>query len=209
MSAIASLKLSILKTLCAFTRFRCRLKGMSFGKGCFVDGMPSLRFTRGSRIELGEDVTLISNPRHNPLLQHPVTLRTLLPEATISIGSHAGISGSRIVCCNKISIGEYTIIGPDCLIYDSEGHDYSEAEGWRGRKKRSGRPISIGEKCFIGARCMILSGVTIGNRCVIAAGSVITSDVPDGHKASGNPATLTPLPKILGGCGRKMKQNNP
>ena len=59
----------------------------------------------------------------------------------------------------------------------------------------SGRPISmapirIGKGVFIGARCIVLKGVTIGDGAVIGAGSVVTSDIPAGARAAGNPITI-------------------
>lgn len=200
---ITRIKIAILKLISQFYKLILRKHGFSFGKNCFIDGMPYVKTAKGSRISLGNNVTLISNQKHNPLLEHPVSFRTLTPEARIELADNSGISGSNIVCCNHISIGEYTIIGPGTLIYDSEGHDYSPEVGWSQRKVRTGRPIRIGAKCFIGARCMIMSGVTIGDNCVIAAGSIITQDIPAGHKASGNPASCSPLPKMLGGVGRR------
>lgn len=205
---ITRIKIAILKLISQFYKLILRKHGISFGKNCFIDGMPYVKTAKGSRISLGNNVTLISNQKHNPLLEHPVSFRTLTPEARIELADNSGISGSSIVCCNHISIGEYTIIGPGTLIYDSEGHDYSPEVGWSQRKVRTGRPVRIGAKCFIGARCMIMSGVTIGNNCVVAAGSVVTQDIPAGHKASGNPATCVPLPKILGGAGRKRKPDS-
>jgi hypothetical protein len=205
---IANMKIAILKFISQFYKFILKNRGFSFGKNCFIDGMPYVKTTKGSRIFLGNNVTLISNQKHNPLLEHPVSFRTLTPEARIELADHTGISGSNIVCCNHISIGRYTIIGPGTLIYDSEGHDYSPEVGWSQRKIRTGRAIRIGAKCFIGARCIIMSGVTIGDNCVISAGSVITQDVPAGHKACGNPANYTPLPKVLGGVGRKRKSDS-
>jgi acetyltransferase-like isoleucine patch superfamily enzyme len=41
---------------------------------------------------------------------------------------------------------------------------------------------------FVGARAIILKGVTIGDRAVIGAGAVVSKDVPAGHIAAGNPA---------------------
>lgn len=42
-------------------------------------------------------------------------------------------------------------------------------------------PVRIGDGCWIGARALILAGVTIGNGCLVAAGSVVRSDCePDG-----------------------------
>ena len=60
-----------------------------------------------------------------------------------------------------------------------------------------GKPIHIGEGCFIGARAIILKGVTIGSGAVVAAGAVVTRDVPSGWLAIGNPAENKPLPERL------------
>src|ERR1035438_3296340 len=48
--------------------------------------------------------------------------------------------------------------------------------------------ITILDNCIIGARVIILPGVTIGPNSVVAAGSVVTRNVPPGVLASGNPA---------------------
>lgn len=200
---VQKVKLFVFRFLLACYRLRLRAAGVQAAGNTIINKMPSLRMVKGSRIILHDEVTITSNPRHNPLLLHPVQLRTLTPTAVIEMEEGSGISGASLVCCNRITIGKHTIIGPNTLIYDSEGHSYSPEIGWKGRAVRTGRPITIGEKCFIGSNCLIMSGVTIGNNCVIAAGSVITEDVPAGHKASGNPAVYTPLPKLLGGPGRK------
>ena len=49
-------------------------------------------------------------------------------------------------------------------------------------------PISIGNNVFVGARAMIMQGVTIGNNCIIAAGAIVTKDIPDGVIVGGVPA---------------------
>ena len=48
--------------------------------------------------------------------------------------------------------------------------------------------IVIGNNCFIGARSIILPGVTIGNNCIIGAGSVVTKDIPPYSVVVGIPA---------------------
>lgn len=50
--------------------------------------------------------------------------------------------------------------------------------------------IYVGERTFIGAKSIIMPGVTIGKRCVIGAGSVVTKDIPDGCVAVGVPAKV-------------------
>ena len=53
-----------------------------------------------------------------------------------------------------------------------------------------GKPITIGDNCWIAANVTITGGVTIGNGCVIGAGSVVTRDIPDGCLAVGNPCRV-------------------
>jgi acetyltransferase-like isoleucine patch superfamily enzyme len=40
------------------------------------------------------------------------------------------------------------------------------------------KPTRIGRDAWLGARCIILSGVTIGDGAVVAAGTVVSHDVP-------------------------------
>ncbi len=49
-------------------------------------------------------------------------------------------------------------------------------------------PVRIGNRVFVGARSLILPGVTIGDDVVIGAGSVVARDVPDNQVVAGNPA---------------------
>lgn len=50
------------------------------------------------------------------------------------------------------------------------------------------RPIRVGDYSWIGARAIILPGVSIGPRAVIGAGSVVTRDVPENGRVGGVPA---------------------
>jgi maltose O-acetyltransferase len=60
------------------------------------------------------------------------------------------------------------------------------------RERRGGKsisiPIKVGNGCWIGARSMILPGVTIGDGCIIAAGSVVTKDCEPNGLYAGTPA---------------------
>jgi maltose O-acetyltransferase len=51
-------------------------------------------------------------------------------------------------------------------------------------------PVHIGDYVFLGAKTLVLPGVTIGNRCIIGAGSVVTGNIPDNSVAVGNPARV-------------------
>ena len=50
------------------------------------------------------------------------------------------------------------------------------------------KPITIGKNAFIGARAMILPGVSIGDHAIVGAMSVVSKDVPDHQIVAGNPA---------------------
>ena len=53
-----------------------------------------------------------------------------------------------------------------------------------------GRPVVIGDDCWIGGNVVILPGVTIGRGCTIGAMSVVSRDVPDFSVAMGQPARV-------------------
>lgn len=68
------------------------------------------------------------------------------------------------------------------------------------------KEIHIGNNVFIGARSIILGGVTIGNNCVIGAGSIVTHDIPDDSVACGSPAHVL---KSTDDYYRKLRSNEP
>jgi acetyltransferase-like isoleucine patch superfamily enzyme len=53
---------------------------------------------------------------------------------------------------------------------------------------RSEGPIVLKKGCWIGARAVILPGVTIGTGSVVGAGAIVTTDVPDFTMVVGVPA---------------------
>ena len=53
-----------------------------------------------------------------------------------------------------------------------------------------GRPITLGNKCWLGAGVIVCPGVTIGEGAVIGAGSVVTRDIPPYTVAVGNPCRV-------------------
>ncbi|QDT15524.1 Galactoside O-acetyltransferase [Alienimonas californiensis] len=56
-------------------------------------------------------------------------------------------------------------------------------------------PITVEGQAWVGAKAVLLPGVTVGAGAVVAAGSVVTKDVPPGMIVGGNPArVLRPRP---------------
>lgn len=113
----------------------------------------------------------------------------------ITLGENVGISGSTINADICVTIGDNTIIGSGCLITDSDSHPILAAERlmYDYNKFTKSKPIVIGKNVFIGARSIVMKGVTIGDGAVIGAGSVVTKDVPANAIVAGNPAKIVKM----------------
>lgn len=48
----------------------------------------------------------------------------------------------------------------------------------------------VGDRCFLGANCVIMPGIRVGDDCIVGSGAVVTSDVPSGSIVAGNPARV-------------------
>lgn len=109
----------------------------------------------------------------------------------IRIGDNVGITGSTINASKSITIGNNVLIGSGCLISDTDSHPlFWEDRNNNEESKIVSRPIIIEDNVFIGARVIILKGVTIGCGSVIGAGAVVTQSIPAGVVACGNPARV-------------------
>ena len=148
---------------------------------------------RNSRIVLGDGVQINSAVRSNPLgCPQPCALRTLAPGAQLILGPEVGLSGVALCAGVAIEIGEGSILGSAALVLDNDFHSAAGQWSWRPDYRTGARPIKIGRGVFVGARAIILKGVTIGDRAIIGGGAVVTKDVPPFHCAVGNPARSFP-----------------
>ena len=172
-----------------------RLKGASVARGVTFVGRPLISVAKGSRFQLGENVKINSSLRANPLgCFQPSVLRTLCPDAELILDANAGISGCVLCAAKSIRIGEGVNIGSGALLIDTDFHRPAGSWEWGNDPGHGARPIHIGRGAFIGARAIVLKGVTIGERAVVGAGAVVTKPVPPRHFAVGNPARMIPIP---------------
>jgi acetyltransferase-like isoleucine patch superfamily enzyme len=128
-------------------------------------------------------------------------LTTETAASQITIGKNTLIGhGTILDCAERIEIGDNVLVSYDCILTDADNHTISyskrrnDLDKWRNgthdwsfvRKA----PIIIEEGAWIGARSIILKGVTIGKGAVVGMGSVVTKSVGPYTIVAGNPAKL-------------------
>lgn len=154
-----------------------------------------------SKVMIGDDFTFTSGECINPLCRNQRgCIVAERPNSIIEIGHHVGMSSPCLWAKERITIGNYVKIGGDCIFMDSDAHNLD----WRIRNSQvmfspmesldihtcKCAPIVIEDHVLIGARSIILKGVTIGHGSVIGAGSVVVRDIPANCIAAGNPCVV-------------------
>lgn len=86
-----------------------------------------------------------------------------------------------------IMIGENVSIGPQAM-FITGAHEIGDEDNRCGGLEP--RPIIIGDGVWLGARCIVLPGVSIGRGAVVAAGAIVTKDVPANTMVAGVPARV-------------------
>jgi acetyltransferase-like isoleucine patch superfamily enzyme len=149
-----------------------RRRLMSCGQRLRVRGRVQVRVTAADAgVVLGDDVSLYRG----------VAFYLDAPGARIEVGDKTGMNRSvQLMARDRITIGRNCAIGWEVQIVDNDGH---EIDGARGNAA-----VVIGDDVWIGARSLIMKGVTIGDGAVIGAGSVVTRDVAEGALVGGSPA---------------------
>lgn len=113
-----------------------------------------------------------------------LTVRACI-EKGMKVGENChGLAGSTIdyAHCWLIEIGDNVTFAPQVYLL---AHDASTKRHLDYTKIAK---IRIEDNAFIGARAIIMPGVTVGRNAIVAAGSVVTKSVPEGYVVGGNPA---------------------
>lgn len=109
--------------------------------------------------------------------------------AETHLGTNVHMNGLEIYGHGTVTIGDNFHSGPGCLfIVQNHDYDHGEAVPYDGSYVSKG--ITIGNNVWIGARVIVLGGVTIGDGAIIQAGSCVVSDVPRCAIAGGHPAKV-------------------
>ena len=137
----------------------------------------------------------------------PVSLRNIRVIVARLFGAKIGNSSSLSNSCQiwnpcNLHMGEWSIISEECNIYSVDkvvigdrvaisrevficgaSHDITSPI-----MELKHAPVVIGSDVWIGARAIVLPGVSVGDGAVVAAGAVVTKDVVPWTVVGGNPA---------------------
>lgn len=142
-------------------------RGAQIARGVVLTGTGSLSLGRGSRVK--EDARIY-----------------VAPTASLTVGKGSAIGIRNIInVADRVTIGDRSRLSWDVQILDTDFHEILDTDGSPFPKTK---PVVIGDHVLVGARAMILKGVTIGDGAVVAAGSVVTKDVEPHAIVAGNPA---------------------
>jgi len=144
--------------------------------------------------------------------------RSILAELLGSVGEEVWIEPPFFVDYGAhVHIGDRTFVNVNCVFLDSAeiriGSDgliapavqlltathplraedrvlSAEARAGRSPYSTHAKPITIGDRAWIGAGTLVMPGVTIGDDVTIGAGSLVTTDIPSGSLAFGHPCRV-------------------
>ena len=170
-------------------RYRCK----RVGKGVYFESTFPLimgygNIYLGDRLGISGHVTFIASYKANP-------------NPTIEIGEDVYLGyGSFFSCADRITIGNRVLIAQGVSIFDNNNHPIDAVA--RAKNQTIGKvdfsPVVIEDDAWIGAKAVILKGVTVGRGAVVATESVVTHDVPPMTVVAGNPAEVVKKIPISG-----------
>jgi acetyltransferase-like isoleucine patch superfamily enzyme len=164
-----------------FRYIRGTILSLKFKRKAFVlvSGRLKIHQANGGSIDVGNFVSF------SPDVKLVVEGYLMKHRPVLSIGAMTHIGDrTEIHSGEKIVIGKHVRIGWDCLIMDRDYHAPP------GEEEERTAPIIIEDNVWIGARAIILKGVTIGHDAVVGAGSVVTKNVEPCTMVAGNPARV-------------------
>lgn len=121
------------------------------------------------------------------VLEASVVLKLVEPSARIRAGENVFIGrGTLFDIAGEVMIGDGTLIAPGCFITDHNHGINADSLIWQQPCVQKG--VRIGADVWLGAKVIVLPGVTIGDGAVVAAGAVVTRDVEPMSIVAGVPA---------------------
>lgn len=130
------------------------------------------------RMRIGDRTQLVSTIATLELVAEPGGLLDIGPRSLVNFGC-------SLVATELVRIGADCHIGPYTALIDN---DFHHVDPERRLERPPSKPIVVEDNVWIGARSIVMPGVTIGRDSCVGAGSVVTRDVPPRTLVAGVPA---------------------
>ena len=148
------------------------------------DGIPliegsHLKIFVGDNVTIGRSTIGASNIFDDPVLR---------------IGNNSTVGfGTVISVAKEVVIGSHVLIGPHCIVMDSDDHPVNPNKRLAKDpvSKEEVEAVNIGNNVWIGSYCAILKGVKIGDNTIVSTHSVVTRDAAGNCVYAGFPARPT------------------
>jgi acetyltransferase-like isoleucine patch superfamily enzyme len=177
------------------SRFRLlfyRLFGLKAGRR---NRMEAVRCRRLRQIQIGDFNSLVEGCWLWPIDANYDGIR-------IRIGNRNFFNRNVMIdACGYVEIGDENMFGPDIYVADSN-HTFGVGISPQREPMQVGH-VKIGNRCWIGAKAVILKDVELGDGCVVGAGAVVTKSFPAGSVVVGIPARLITDAKLVGKLERE------
>ena len=154
-----------------------RLRGAAIAAKCnFGSGV---RIDRPKTVRIGTRATLETD----------VWLKVVDCGARLEIGEYSFIGrGTEFDVSHSVMVGQHVLLGPGVFVTD-HNHNFARSMRIDEQGCRSA-PVIIEDDCWLGAKVVVLPGVTIYRGAVVGAGAVVTKDLPPNSISVGVPARV-------------------
>ena len=154
-------------------RLRFLARAGTFPRGLWLGGDPIIDAAPGSVIDI--DYGCKMKPR--------CILYTHTSTARIEFDRYVYLNyGAMIFAEHRVRLGRGSGLSINAMVLDSDFHAIDGV--------KSGGPVTIGDRVWVGANAIILGGVTIGDGAIVAAGALVRKDVPANAIVAGAPARV-------------------
>lgn len=145
----------------------------------YVGARVRTRILRAAGLNIGYGTIMMATPH----IHGSGNIRTKL-----KIGAHVMLNvGCFFDVSAPITISDHASLGHEVMILTSS-HEIGDERHRAGPLTTA--PVKVGEGAWIGARSIILPGITIGAGSIIGAGAIVNRDIPPNTLAGGVPAKI-------------------
>jgi maltose O-acetyltransferase len=147
---------------------------------------------------------LVNDAAASPALDRR-TRAALLRRAGLDMGRGAIVESGCFFFSDNMTLGDYCVVNHNCYLDNKERitmgprsglamgsmlvtSNHAMGDGFPRWGAFEPAPIEIGAGTWIGARVIVLPGVTVGDGCLVGAGSVVTKDLEPNGIYAGVPA---------------------